>query len=353
MYTTGIVTDTRYIKHDPGAFHPESPQRLEALYEMLEGENMRGKYFQIEPRHAEMSELALVHRHSYIEEVAATAGMARTSLDADTVTSADSYEAALLAAGGLINAVDLVMEGTVKNAFAFVRPPGHHAEAGRSGGFCLFNNVAVAAAAARKKHGLKRILIADWDLHHGNGTQHSFYDDPGILYFSTHQYPYYPGTGSAGETGRGAGEGYTINVPLSRGRGDADYVKIFKELLEPVALAYKPELILVSVGFDICQGDTLGGMEVSVQGFANLMRVLMNIADQCCDGRLAATLEGGYNISMLVKSSRAVLKEMNGETRVSDRDLEEAAQAAAIVTGQVLNNVKERIAPFWPARTFR
>lgn len=353
MYTTGIVTDSRYIKHDPGAFHPESPQRLEALYEMLEGGNMRGKYYQIEPRHVEMSELTLIHRRPYIDEVAATAGMSRTSLDADTVTSADSYEAALLAAGGLINAVDLVMEGTIKNAFAFVRPPGHHAEAGHSGGFCLFNNVAVAAAAARRKHGLKRILLVDWDLHHGNGTQHSFYDDPGVLYFSTHQYPYYPGTGSAGEIGRGAGEGYTINVPLSRGRGDADYVKIFKDLLEPVALAYKPELVLVSVGFDICQGDTLGGMEVSVQGFANLMRVLMNIADQCCDGRLAATLEGGYNISMLVKSSKAVLKEMNGETRVSDRDLEETAEGAAIVTGQVLSAVKERIAPFWPAGTFR
>jgi acetoin utilization deacetylase AcuC-like enzyme len=353
MYTTGIVTDNRYIKHDPGAFHPESPRRLEALYEMLESGNMRGKFYQIEPRLVEMSELTLIHRQSYIDEVAATAGIAHTSLDADTVTSADSYEAALLAAGGLIEAVDLVMEGTLKNAFAFVRPPGHHAEAGRSGGFCLFNNVAVAAAAARKKHGLKRILITDWDLHHGNGTQHSFYDDPGVLYFSTHQYPYYPGTGSAGEIGRGPGEGYTINVPLSRGRNDTDYVRIFKELLEPVALAYKPELMLLSAGFDICRGDTLGGMEVSVQGFAKLMRVLMNTADQCCDGRLVATLEGGYNISMLVQSSKAVLKEMNGETRVTDRDIEETAQGAAVVTDQVLNTVKERIAPFWPAGTFR
>ncbi|MDD5475911.1 MAG: histone deacetylase, partial [Syntrophales bacterium] len=291
-YNTGIVTDNRYIKHETGYFHPESPQRLEAIYGMLEDSDMRDRFYKVEVRPAEISEIAMVHKQNYIERVAATAGISSTSLDPDTVTSADSYEAALLAAGGLMNAVDRVMDGTVKNAFAFVRPPGHHAEAGRSGGFCLFNNVAIAAEHARKKHGLKRILIADWDLHHGNGTQHSFYADPGILFFSTHQYPFYPGTGSLNEIGSGAGEGYTINVPLSRGKDDADYLRIYRRILDPVSDAFKPELVLLSAGFDICVGDTLGGMKVSEQGFVNLIRCLMNIADRCCGGRLVATLGG-------------------------------------------------------------
>ncbi len=347
-YTTGIVVDNRYLYHDPGFGHPESPDRLLAVYAMLDEDDMRGRFLRIEPRMAETGEIAMVHSRSYIEHVASTAGVPCTVLDFDTVTSADSWDTALLAAGGLMNAVDRVMEGIVKNAFAFVRPPGHHAETGGSGGFCIFNNVAIAAEHARKKHGIKRILIVDWDLHHGNGTQHFFYEDSGVLYFSTHQSPFYPGTGSIGEMGRGEGEGYTINVPLPRGQGDADYLWIFRKLLEPTAIAYRPELVLISAGFDICRGDSLGAMNVSEHGLAGMTRVLMNIADKCCEGRLAATLEGGYNLSMLARSAKAVLKEMRGDTRISNEELDKISEKAEETTRQVANNVIQRARRYWP-----
>jgi acetoin utilization deacetylase AcuC-like enzyme len=346
-YITGVVADRRYMDHDPGCGHPESPERLAAVYDMLDGADMKNKFFRIEPRKALVEELARIHRHSYIDRVAATAGMMYSALDIDTIASPGSYDAALLAAGGLMNAVDDVMDGTVRNAFAFVRPPGHHAETAASGGFCIFNNVAVAAAHARERYGLERILIADWDLHHGNGTQRSFYGDPGVLYFSTHQYPFYPGTGSAGELGVGPGEGYTVNVPLQRGQGDAEYLKIFKKILDPLATAYRPELVLVSAGFDICRGDALGGMNVTEEGFVKLTRVFMDIADRCCGGRLVFTLEGGYNISMMARSAGAMLLEMSGETETGGRKPDETPEGADEKTDMLVRNILQRLRPFW------
>ncbi|RLB18360.1 MAG: histone deacetylase, partial [Deltaproteobacteria bacterium] len=214
MKNTGIVRDNRYLDHDPGAYHPESPRRLEVLYSMID-ENFEGKFTEVSPSPAEKEMLLWIHDGSYISRVAATAGKEYVSLDPDTSTSPGSYEAALLAAGGLCKAISMVMSGQLDNAFAFVRPPGHHAERARAMGFCLFNNVAVGARYAQKEHQAERVLIVDWDLHHGNGTQHSFEEDPTVLYFSTHQYPYYPGSGSLREVGRGEGQGYTVNVPLS------------------------------------------------------------------------------------------------------------------------------------------
>ena len=205
------------------------------------------------------------------------------------------------------------------NAFAFVRPPGHHAEKKTRPGFCVFNNIAIGAMHAISKYNLKRILIVDWDLHHGNGTQHSFYNDPRILYFSTHQYPYYPGTGALQEIGRGQGEGYTINVPLRAGAGDASFVKIFRKILQPVALEFKPELILLSAGFDTYFQDPLGGMRVTPDGFAAMARILLNIAETCCQGRFVAVLEGGYHIAGLTRSVKAVLEEMLDETHYFGR----------------------------------
>ncbi|MDP2267986.1 MAG: histone deacetylase, partial [Deltaproteobacteria bacterium] len=284
------------MDHGAGGDHPESPERLAVIYEMLALPEMAEKFVQIPARPATIDELAMVHRRSYIDLVAATAGKSYVSLDPDTATTAESFPAALLAAGGLLNAIDSVMTGQADNAFALVRPPGHHAEDWGARGFCLFNNVAIGAMHALTKHHLERVLIVDWDLHHGNGTQHSFYEEPRVLYFSTHQYPYYPGTGDLKEHGRGAGLGYTINVPLQPGAGNALYLDIFRNLLQPVALKFQPELILVSAGFDIYKHDPLGGMEVTTEGFAYLTRVLMNIADACCCGRLVMTLEGGYHI---------------------------------------------------------
>lgn len=320
MKKTGIVRDDRYMEHVMGHGHPECPERLAAIYDMLD-KDMGGLLLGIPAREANREELAYIHSESYIDEIASTSGIASTYLDPDTQTSAGSYNAALLAAGGLMKAVSMVNAGTLDNAFALVRPPGHHAERSRAMGFCLFNNVAIAAMHAREKLGLDRILIVDWDVHHGNGTQHSFEDDPGVLYFSSHQYPHYPGTGSYGETGRGDGEGYTLNVPLPTGYADGDFVSIYDKVLKPATLEYKPDMILVSAGFDIYINDPLSGMNVSPEGFAGLTGLLMDLADSCCEGKLVITLEGGYHVEGQRDSVKAVLEEMSGLRKSDSSDL--------------------------------
>ncbi len=321
MLKTGIVKDGRYMDHRPGEGHPESHRRLEVVYSMLEDPDMAGQFKEAPVRRAENDELLLVHSSEYINMVAATHGKDHRSLDPDTSTSPGSYEAALLAAGGVCQAISMVMSGQLDNAFALVRPPGHHAERDRAMGFCLFNNVAVGARYARQFQNLERVLIIDWDLHHGNGTQHSFEEDSSILYFSSHQYPYYPGTGAFAEAGRGGGEGFTVNVPLSSGHGDGEYAGIFNRILKPIALEFNPELILVSAGFDIHESDPLGGMRVTPRGFAGLTRSIMNIADECCGGKIVMTLEGGYDLKGLEYSVKAVLKELAGMSETNPEDM--------------------------------
>ncbi len=310
----GIVKDLKYLDHITGLGHPDSRKRLETLYEMIEEPDMDGCLESIRPRPAEKEEILMNHSAEYLEQVAATDGIEQSSLSADTHTSAGSYQAALLAAGGMFKAVEAVVSGKKKRIFCLQRPPGHHAERGRAMGFCIFNNAALAAHYARNALGLKRVLIVDWDVHHGNGTQHSFECDPSVLFFSTHQFPHYPGTGLITETGLGKGEGYTINVALGKGYGDAEYAAIFERLLKPVAMEFGPEIVIVSAGFDIHKADPLGGMKVGTDGFAVLTRSVMNIADQCCSGRIVFTLEGGYNLGVLRSSVKAVLKEMTGQT---------------------------------------
>ena len=321
MNKTGIVRDERYMNHRTGSFHPESHKRLEVIYAMLEEPDMKGQFRDVAVRRAERDELLMIHSPEYVDMVASTEGRASCSLDPDTSTSAGSYEAALLAAGGLCQAISMVISGELDNAFALVRPPGHHTERDRAMGFCLFNNVAVGARYARENLGLKRVLVVDWDLHHGNGTQHSFEEDPSILYFSTHQYPYYPGTGAFGQVGTGEGEGFTVNVPLSMGYGDGEYAGIFQKILKPVALEFNPDLILVSAGFDIYRDDPLGGMDVTPKGFAGLTRSIMDIADQCCGGKVVITLEGGYDLGGLRDSVKAVLRELADRSRTNYEDM--------------------------------
>ncbi len=345
MYRTGIVRDKRYIDHRTGDFHPESHRRLEFIYDMLNDADMKGDYVDVPVREATEDELLYIHSKDYISMVAATAGKSRSYLDADTQTSSGSYQAALLAVGGLCNAIKMVHSGEINNAFALVRPPGHHAERSRGMGFCLFNNVAIGAVYAQRELGLKRILIADWDLHHGNSTQHCFEDDPSILYFSTHQYPYYPGTGSFTEVGSGEGEGYTINVPLSTGYGDAEYIAIYRQILQPIALGFKPDLVLASVGFDIHKDDPLGGMSITPLGFAALTHILMEIARLSCDGKLVLTLEGGYNLQGLRDSVKAVLKELRGETTAEDRDWSDDGDKR--ILDPVLDEVKSIHGRYW------
>jgi acetoin utilization deacetylase AcuC-like enzyme len=344
---TGIVKDKRYLQHSAGFAHPESPERLAAIYEMLDNPGMSWKFTAITPREATHEEIAVIHSPSYIDYVAETAGKDCVMLDADTVTSPETYKIAKLAAGGVLNAINSVVAGDVDNAFAFVRPPGHHAENDAAAGFCIFNNVAIGAMHAILKHHMKRVLIVDWDLHHGNGTQHLFYNDPRVLYFSTHQYPHYPGTGSVEEIGQGKGKGYTVNVPLQCGAGDDAFIKVFRRILEPVALEFQPELVLLSAGFDIYFQDPLGGMRVTPKGFAALARILMNIADSCCQGRLVAVLEGGYHIQGLTRSVKTVLEEMLDETHCPEEQLVASELSADDEINLIISRVARTIAPFW------
>ncbi|RKX73008.1 MAG: histone deacetylase [Spirochaetes bacterium] len=305
---TGILRDKAYLDHNPGIMHPECPDRLKVIYELLDSPENKDKYFSIPVREASEEELLYIHVKDYIELVKSTEGKPYGYLDPDTRTSPGSYSAALKAVGGLCNAVNFVASGKLDNAFALVRPPGHHAEKDKGRGFCIFNNIAIAAKYAQMELGLGKILIVDWDLHHGNGTQHAFEDDPSVLYFSTHQFPYYPGTGSFRETGRGEGAGYTVNIPLSTGYGDREYIAIYEKILKPIALKFSPDIVLVSAGFDIYQFDPLGGMLVTPAGFAGLTNIVKDIAGSSCKGRLVLTLEGGYNLQGLYNSVSAVLK---------------------------------------------
>ena len=316
MSSLAIIKDDRYLEHNPGDGHPENPDRLRVIHDLLDKEF--ANLPRIAPRLATETELALVHDPFYIQTVAKTEGRVHTQLDPDTGLSARSYEIARLAAGGLLQGIDALLnpksamatDHDVQNPqsiFAFLRPPGHHAEAGHAMGFCLFNNVAVAAAYAKEQYGLKRILIVDWDLHHGNGTQHAFYNDRSVLFFSSHQHPYYPGSGNFDQVGTGDGEGFTVNAPFPTGFGDAEYLSVYDRILRPIALEYQPELILVSAGFDPYFADPLGGMQVTAEGFGALAGLVKDIADKTCRGKMLLTLEGGYNPQGLRDGVRAVI----------------------------------------------
>jgi acetoin utilization deacetylase AcuC-like enzyme len=342
---TGIVQDERFMNHHMGAYHPESPERLKEIYALLEDPAMQGHFQKVPIRRAETDELLLVHLPAYIERLASTEGKKYTYLDPDTQTSPGSYEAALLAAGGLCQAISMVNSGELENAFALVRPPGHHAEKSQAMGFCLLNNVAIGARYAQEYLNLHRVLVVDWDLHHGNGTQHAFEDDPSILFFSTHQYPYYPGSGAFGEAGRGKGEGFTVNVPLSVGFGDGEYIAIFEKILSPIVIEFNPEIILVSAGFDIYMGDPLGGMSVTPDGFAGLTRSIMEMAKSCCGGKVVVTLEGGYDLKGLRDSVKAVLRELVGLAETGTADLQ--AKADKQMLDHVTQSVKEVYKKYW------
>lgn len=277
-------------------------------------EGLKRDHLQIRtPREATREEIALCHRPAYIDAVERTSHMDRFDFDPDTHTSRDTFSTAMLAAGGVLTAVETVLDGAAENAFAIVRPPGHHATANRAMGFCFFNNVAIACEWLVRHKGLKRVMVVDWDLHHGNGTQDIFYDSAEVLYTSTHQFPHYPGTGSLQEVGAGEGLGFTVNAPMPAEYGDADYLRIFDELIMPIGRAFKPEFIMVSAGFDCHWRDPLGEMQVTESGFAQMMRRINRLAAECCEGKIVAALEGGYNLEAIANSGAAVIEEMGRE----------------------------------------
>ncbi len=311
----GIVYHPIYLKHDPGP-HPESPRRLEAIIFHLEQTGLKQQLTPIEPRPATIDEIAMVHHRQHISHIQEISLRGGGWLDPDTIMSADSYEAALYAAGGLIEATAAVINGEVNSAFALVRPPGHHAIFQRAMGFCLFNNIAIAARYALTRY--ERVLIIDFDVHHGNGTQEAFYDNPQAVYISTHQFPHYPGTGSIEEIGSGAARGTTVNIPLPAGSGDPEYRQVFTRIVVPVARRFKPQLILVSAGYDPHWADELAMMEVSTTGFARMVKTIRKLADELCDGRLVLTLEGGYDLTALATSVKATFDVLLGKTKIED-----------------------------------
>jgi len=310
---TGIIQDDLFLQHDTGTFHPECQERLISIKEGLRTYPHKDKLQQLKPRLASESELQLIHPPSYIRNIQATVGKPSTQLDPDTVASAMSYEVARYAAGSLLALIDAVFAGEIGNGFAFVRPPGHHAEPDRPMGFCLFSNAAIGAAYALQKYKLSKVLVVDFDVHHGNGTQKAFYHRSDVLYVSTHQFPLYPGTGDFPEIGSGAGAGFTVNFPLPARTGDATYNLIFERVLVPIAASYRPDFVLVSAGYDAHIDDPLAGMEVTPNGFGGISQTLVTLAEKLCGGKVVFLLEGGYDLKGLQESALKSLDVLTGK----------------------------------------
>ena len=305
-----VVHDLKFCRHLDGIFHMDGARRIQAVEAALHHPDLAGKWLAVEARPATEEELLRVHTPAHVEAVARTRLSRVTSLDADTQATALSFDTASLAAGSVMEMIDRVWSGEHPRAMAFVRPPGHHAEPDKAMGFCLFNNVAIGAHHLLACHGARRVLIVDIDAHHGNGTQTAFYDDDRVLFFSMHRFPGYPGTGNLSETGRGAGTGFTVNVPLPGGLGDRDLIQVIRHLVLPLSRVWQPEIILVSCGFDLHRFDRLGGMQASSRCYGQMASLLIEAAEACGHGRIAFVLEGGYNVLSMESCTRAVMQSL-------------------------------------------
>jgi acetoin utilization deacetylase AcuC-like enzyme len=337
-----LIHSDRFAEHQTPPGHPERPERAEMMDAVAARWRSRGLEI-VAPREATQEQLARVHDEEYLHRIARMAGKS-AQLDPDTYVSPESHEIALLAAGAALDAVERVMGGRHQTAVAMVRPPGHHAERDRAMGFCLYNNVAAAAAHARAG-GAGKVAIVDYDVHHGNGTQHIFETDPHVLYISTHQYPYYPGTGPAGEVGREAGKGFTVNLPLEVGSVDEDYHLLFEHVVLPVLRQFEPDLIIASAGFDAHERDPLGGMRLSTAAFGAMTRDLRAVAEDCCRGRLVSITEGGYDLQALAASLDAVIDAHQGAAGSPTEWPRSGIEPSRGVTA--LAEVRPILAPYW------
>jgi acetoin utilization deacetylase AcuC-like enzyme len=335
----GFYDDPIFREHDSGPGHPERPERLTAVAAAAHA--LRERLVFLKPREATRAELARVHTAEHVARIASSEGKT-VRLDPDTQAGPHSYRAALKAAGAVLDAVDRVLKGELDRAFCCVRPPGHHAEADRAMGFCLFNNVAVGAAHALAQ-GLQRVMVIDFDVHHGNGTQHAFEKDPRVLYLSTHAFPFYPGSGGLDEVGKGAGRGFTANLPLPTGCGDAEYARVYRDFVEPIGRAFGPELLFVSAGFDPGQGDPISPMNVTSAGFAEIADACLAAVQSSARGRAVFALEGGYRLENLKGGTSACLRSLLGEPHQTIKS------AAAPQLERLLAAYRQTLAPFWPA----
>jgi acetoin utilization deacetylase AcuC-like enzyme len=340
MSRVGLFDSPVFDEHDAGAGHPERPDRLRAVRRGLRESGLLEELIAIEPSAAAPEELLRVHTADHVDRVARTRDRGGR-FDADTAASPRSYEAALLAAGAVAGAVERVLDGELDRAFCAVRPPGHHATAGQAMGFCFFNNVAIGAAAALAR-GIERVAVIDFDVHHGNGTQEIFWDSPNVLFVSSHQFPLYPGSGAVDEMGAGAGRGLSVNLPLPAGCGDAEYTRVYREIVLPVGRAFDPQLVLVSAGFDAARGDPLASMDLTDRGFSAVMDVCLGVAGGAARGRLVAVLEGGYGLEAMSSSAAAVVgRLMDRPTTFGDEP--DRSSAEGLVT-----SLRAAHAALWP-----
>ncbi len=309
MQKLGLLYDDIFLKHETPEWHPETKERLVSIIRVLRSSVVWEKLIHIKPKIAAFEDIALVHTQRYIEKIKK---FGTGYLDGDTYMSENSLEASLYSAGAVIEAVDRCKKGEIHRAFCAVRPPGHHAEADRAMGFCIFNNIAVGARYAQKI-GYKKVFIIDFDVHHGNGTQHIFEEDDTIFFFSTHQYPHYPGTGSEHERGKGRGEGYTYNIPMHAGSGDKDYLHIYQDILPQIVKRFEPDIILVSSGYDICIEDPLSAIRISSEGIRGIVQGILScskLQSPISELPVIFALEGGYNLEALAESVKITIEEM-------------------------------------------
>jgi acetoin utilization deacetylase AcuC-like enzyme len=357
MTKTAVIYDPLYLEHYTGVGHPESPQRLTAIMNGIKRIRLleTGKCVLLAPKAISSEALEAVHDPSYSKAIERISRSGGGAVDSDTILSAKSYDAAIHAAGGMLDACELVLAGKFSNAFALVRPPGHHAGThGRalsasSQGFCVFNNVAITAANLIEKHGLERVMILDIDVHHGNGTQEIFNPTSKVLYISIHQdgRTLYPGTGFVDEIGEGEGEGSKVNIPLPPYSGDEIYLKVLKQIVIPIATEYRPEMILISAGFDAHHTDPVASMRLSSMGYLEMFEATLSLASKLCSGKLAAVLEGGYNLDTLSKLVPGVIAKMaQVPFSITDKRLSSSSDTTKLV-GQVIKQVKTTLAPYW------